>query len=458
MAYRTVYGLTKSENGWPMVDEGSCTWVKIPGVDVTLEIQNGDPLQVMRAFAADFHAYIEPLRDADSACWTPTNSVPSSNHLSGTAMDLNWNSHPFQIENAGFDAAKLSRLRQLLDFYEGFIFWGNDWTSPKDAMHFQMGYNTYGNPKVADFIRRKIRADGYSTYQRGDAVPALDPVDVLARATGIMYQFAQQILPAVQSGLIASQCNTFLRIAMWLAQIGHESGSFVYTEEIAKNGRYAPYIGRTWIQITWDYNYRAFGNWCVQQGLISDPLQFLNDPESLADLKWAGLGPAWYWTVARTDINSLSDAGDINTVTYRINGGYNNLPDRQARYNRALALGNDLLAIINGATAEPVDEWEQLMATEVESLSIYATPGEPLIPLSRILQAIDAHGPHEPYVENLARKGDVDSLSRVVRTANGQGKYGTLASAVKQATDVLVEIQTQTPEIWAAYKTKIGAA
>ena len=97
------------------------------------------------------------------------------------------------------------------------------------------------------------------------------------------------------------------------------------------------------------------------------------------------------------------------------------------------------------------------MATEVESLSIYATPGEPLIPLSRMLQAVDAHGPHEPYVENLARKGDVDSLSRVVRTSLGQGKYGTLASAVKQATDVLVEIQTQTPEVWAAYKAKIGA-
>ena len=458
MAFRTVYGLTKSENGWPMVDSGSCTWVKIPGAPVNLEIQNGDPLWVMRAFAADFHRVSEPRRDEDSACFTWTNSVPSSNHLSGTAMDLNWKTHPFQIENAGFDAIKLAKLRALLDWYEGIIFWGNDWQSPKDAMHFQMGYGTYGNTRVADFIRRKIRSDGFSTYVDATA-PILDAAQVLARATGLGIERAAFILPQVQEGLIASECaGNKLRIAMWLAQVGHESDGFNATEEYNKNGRYKPYIGRTWIQITWDYNYREFGKWCAERDWVPYPAYFYDFPQELAKQQWAGLGPAWYWTVSRPDINRLCDQGDIDTVTYRINGGYNGMPDRKERYQRALACGDDLLVLTSTTVPEPLDEWEKLMATEVESLSIYATPGEPLIPLSRMLQAIDAHGPHEQYVEGLARKGDVDSLSRVVRTANGQGKYGTLASAVKQATDVLVEIQTQTPEIWAAYKVKIGAA
>ncbi|EFG75294.1 Transglycosylase-like domain protein [Mycobacterium parascrofulaceum ATCC BAA-614] len=162
-----------------MVDEGSCTWVTVPGTDVSLEIQNGQPLQILRAFAADFNAEVEPLRDADSACWTATNSVDDSNHLSGTAMDLNWNSHPFQIADAGFDAAKLAKVRALLDWYEGTVFWGNDWSDPKDAMHFQLAslanggnINTYGNPFVDDFIKRKIRSDGFST-RRGDAPPVL---------------------------------------------------------------------------------------------------------------------------------------------------------------------------------------------------------------------------------------------------------------------------------------------
>ncbi|WP_081291131.1 transglycosylase family protein [Mycobacterium asiaticum] len=180
MARRTVYGNNWSSNGWPMVDEGSCTWVTVPGTDVSLQIQNGQPLAILRAFAADFNAEVEPLRDADSACWTATNSVGDSNHLSGTAMDLNWNSHPFQIADAGFDAAKRAKVRELLNWYEGMVFWGNDWTNPKDAMHFQLAslanggnINTYGNPAVDDFIKRKIRADGFST-RRGSA-PAAPP-------------------------------------------------------------------------------------------------------------------------------------------------------------------------------------------------------------------------------------------------------------------------------------------
>ncbi|QAY03793.1 lysin A [Mycobacterium phage Ohno789] len=342
---RVVYGLSHSENGWPMVNADECEWTKIPGTSVTLQIAKGQPLAILRAFAADFHAYVEPLRDADSACWTPTNSVPSSNHLSGTAMDLNWNSHPFKVSYAGFDETKIATMRELLAFYEGTVFWGQDWNSPKDPMHAQCGYNTYGNPKTADFIARKIRADGYSTFRRGSAPASAAPI--LAAATGLSEARAAEILPAVRSGLRESECTNVNRIAMWLAQIGHESGSFQYTEEIAKNGRYAPYIGRTWIQITWDYNYRAFSQWAYAFGMVPTPDYFVVNYRELADLKWAGIGPAWYWTVARPDINELSDRRDLNTVTRRINGGTNGLADRQARYNRALAQGDALLQLLH---------------------------------------------------------------------------------------------------------------
>lgn len=179
MGRRNYKGNDWSSNGWPIVDEGSCTWVTVPGTDVSLQIQNGQPLQILRAFAADFHAEVEPLRDADSACFTWDNDVDDSNHLSATAMDLNWNSHPFRVADAGFDAAKKARVRELIDWYEGMVFWGNDWSNPKDAMHFQLAslanggnINTYGNPAVGDFIKRKIRADGFST-RRGAAPPVM---------------------------------------------------------------------------------------------------------------------------------------------------------------------------------------------------------------------------------------------------------------------------------------------
>lgn len=365
MGFRTVYGNTISENGWPMVDEGSCTWVSIPGTDVTLEIQNGQPLQILRAFAADFHAFVQPLRDADSACWTLTNSVSTSNHLSGTACDFNWNSHEFRVRGT-FTPDQLARLRALLDWYEGTIFWGGDWTDPVDEMHFQLGYNTYGNPATADFIKRKIRADGYSTYQRGTAP---DAASVLAQATGLSAARAAVILPAVQDGLAAADCTNINRIAMWLAQIGHESDNFNATEEYA-NGDMTQerwiYKGRTWIQLTWKSNYAGFSQWCYDRGLVATPTYFVDNPTALADLKWAGLGAAWYWTVARPDINELSDAKDLVTVTLRINGGQNGIDDRRTRYNRALAVGDGLLTLINSEGDD--DFMSELTADEQREL------------------------------------------------------------------------------------------
>ncbi|MBN7567203.1 M15 family metallopeptidase [Mycobacteroides abscessus subsp. massiliense] len=361
---RVVYGNSFSSNGWPMVNGDECTWVTVPGTSVSLQIQNGQPLAILRAFAADFNAYVEPLRDPDSACWTPTNSVSTSNHLSGTAMDLNWESHPFQVANAGFSAAQIATIKEIQAFYEGTVFWGNDWSDPKDAMHFQLAslanggeINTYQNPHTADFIARKIRADGFSTFRRSNKPNGGAPI--LAAATGLSEARSAEILPAVSDGLKASQCTNVNRIAMWLAQVGHESVSFKYTEEIAKGGRYAPYIGRTWIQITWDYNYRAFSEWCFERGLVPTRDYFVVNYRELADLKWAGLGASWYWTEQRP-MNALTDAGDSATwkagsITYRgfeavtaaINGGTNGLADRRDRYNRALLQGEALLQLLN---------------------------------------------------------------------------------------------------------------
>lgn len=326
----------------------------------------GWPLAILRAFAADFNAYVEPLRDADSAAFTPTNSVPTSNHLNGTAMDLNWNSHRFQISYDGFNTDQIATCRELLDFYEGTIQWGQDWGgNPYDCMHWNMGYNTYNNPHTGDFIARKIRTDGFSTFRRSGAqppppAPAPKP-DARAAAIATLYDAvpvidedrAAQLVDAVMSGLALAECTNPQRIAMFLAQCGHESDGFNTTEEYAKNGRYAPYIGRTWIQITWQANYAAFGRWATDQGLIANPDYFVQDPAELADLKWAGIGAAWYWTVARPTINSLCDQGDIVGVTQLINGGQNGITDRRNRYQQAIALGDRLLTLIKPAdTAE----------------------------------------------------------------------------------------------------------
>lgn len=187
MGTRIVNGNTNSENGWPLVDEAGCTWVAIPGTNdgVHLEIQSGQPMLIMRAYAAAHHQFVEPVFEADSACWTPSNDVlgqpgrnNGSNHLGATAMDLRWNIHRFQISYDGYTQVQIDTVREILDFFEGMIWWGEDWglqnIGPFDCMHFQMGYNTYGSQNVArvqDFINRKIRVDGFSTFRQSGPPP-----------------------------------------------------------------------------------------------------------------------------------------------------------------------------------------------------------------------------------------------------------------------------------------------
>lgn len=369
-----------TENGWepsPRIEPDSplLAWKTVPGTNVTLQVRNDAIGTVMLAFAADFNMAIEPLRDADSACYTPTNSVATSNHLNATAMDLNWDTHPFQTRGT-FTDEKVAKIRPLLDFYEGWIFWAGDWDSPVDEMHWQAGYDTYGRDvDLADFIRRKIGADGFSTFGApGQAQPPDSPAKVLYDAVPVIDEDrAAQLVDAVIAGLAAAQCDNPRRIAMFLAQCGHESDGFATTQEYGTGQRYAPYIGRTWIQITWQANYAAFGRWAADQGLIDDPNYFVDNPTALADLKWAGLGAAWYWTVARPTIKDLSDNGDVVGVTQLINGGQNGIADRNARYQQAIALGDGLLALVAPPQPQPGDvitlpdtitraEWDDLVA------------------------------------------------------------------------------------------------
>lgn len=154
----------------------------------------------------------------------------------------------------------------------------------------------------------------------------------------------------------AAGCNTVQRTTSRRAQIGHESAGLRYMEEIASG---AEYEGRTDlgniyagdgmrfkgsgpIQLTGRNNFRAFTAWTRAQGLTN--LDFEANPQLVRDdPKWGFLAASWYWTVARPQINAMCDAGDIEGVTRAINGGTNGLADRQARYQRALNIGQRLL-------------------------------------------------------------------------------------------------------------------
>lgn len=126
-----------------------------------------------------------------------------------------------------------------------------------------------------------------------------------------------------------------LRLAHFLAQVGHESGSFKYMEEIASGSAYegradlgntqkgdgSRYKGRGPIQITGRANYRFFGR---QLGIDLE-----RHPE-IAAFPSIGLHLACaYW--ANRDLNTLADRDLLEDITRKINGGTNGLADRKSR-------------------------------------------------------------------------------------------------------------------------------
>jgi predicted chitinase len=140
---------------------------------------------------------------------------------------------------------------------------------------------------------------------------------------------------------------------MWLAQIGEESGGLKWMEDIASGSEYegrgdlgntqpgdgVRFKGRGPIQITGRSNYSRLSQWAFGLNLVPSPTFFVDQPAQLSSDQYGFLGAVWYWTVARPQINSLCDAGDIVGVTKAINGGTNGLQDRTNRWNHCLSMG-----------------------------------------------------------------------------------------------------------------------
>lgn len=159
---------------------------------------------------------------------------------------------------------------------------------------------------------------------------------------------ADVFVPALNAAMGKHQITTPLRIAAFIAQIGHESGQLRYVRELGNDaylnkydtGRLAAnlgntpeadgdgqfYRGRGLIQVTGRANYAACGE---ELGL-----DLLNHPELLEQPEHAAMSAAWFW--GSNGLNRLADQGDFVKITKRINGGTNGLAEREEFYQRAL--------------------------------------------------------------------------------------------------------------------------
>lgn len=118
--------------------------------------------------------------------------------------------------------------------------------------------------------------------------------------------------------------DTPQELAMFLAQLAHESGSLRYVREIASGEAYegrkdlgnikpedgVRYKGRGLIQLTGRNNYQK-----LTESLNVD---FINNPQKLEEPLYAALSAGWFWFTK--GLNVYADQGDFLTVSIRING------------------------------------------------------------------------------------------------------------------------------------------
>lgn len=142
-----------------------------------------------------------------------------------------------------------------------------------------------------------------------------------------------------------SQILPGLRMAHFLAQLGHESGDLRYTEEIASGAAYegrtdlgntqpgdgVKFKGRGLIQLTGRTNYTNYGNARHRDFVTgTNNLLLSTDANTAVDVS------CWFWT--QKNLNALADADDLNAITRKVNGGLNGLDDRKAHFQRAKCL------------------------------------------------------------------------------------------------------------------------
>jgi len=132
--------------------------------------------------------------------------------------------------------------------------------------------------------------------------------------------------------------RTPLERAHFLAQTNHESGNFIYKEEIASGKAYegrkdlgntqagdgVRYKGRGYIQLTGRANYNKYG-----------PIagaDFVGHPTAVATKYYAETA-CLFWKSNRLGAKCVdSSTTTIKVVTKRINGGYNGLDDRIKKF------------------------------------------------------------------------------------------------------------------------------
>jgi putative chitinase len=184
--------------------------------------------------------------------------------------------------------------------------------------------------------------------------------ELLRKAWGCAPAIAERFADPLSAACAFYGIDTPARLAMFLAQTGHESGGGKFTTELwgptaaqltyegranlgnTQPGDGAKFKGHGLIQTTGRFNHAKVRDRLRERFPTLNVPDFEAEPERLAEPQWAALSAADYWEMK--GLNALADAGDFVAITKKINGGLNGLADRQARLKRTTAALGDVPA------------------------------------------------------------------------------------------------------------------
>ena len=170
MSFRTAYGHERSENGWRMCNRDECDIPRIRDLFLvdTAPLRKGAPLVILGAWLKWYDLNVEEIGSAVWG-WSRDNDVSTSNHLSGTAVDVNAPKYPWG--RRVMPADRIAKIRRGLRLFEGSVFWGADWQRA-DEMHYQLAWPE--GDKRNDAFAAKLLGGHLGVYAPDLSAPAAD--------------------------------------------------------------------------------------------------------------------------------------------------------------------------------------------------------------------------------------------------------------------------------------------
>lgn len=183
--------MAETNNGWGVISEADVERIYVADDADGAQVRKGVVARAFIWLIDQIDRRVEPVVKVNgwrSAAYNrEVGGDPGSNHISGTAVDINGHLHPYEIllpasqrgaaYRSGWSSAQVAEIRRILAESGGLFKWGLDFKSPwRDAMHFDIS----SDKRFADVVAF------VDTIEEDDMLNPEQPIPVKGEAAKIL--------------------------------------------------------------------------------------------------------------------------------------------------------------------------------------------------------------------------------------------------------------------------------